>query len=409
MSKYREVLAASLLGLLASAGNASPQDTAAGEKVFAKCKACHAVGGDAKHRVGPHLNGLIGRTAGTAEGFKYSPAMMKAGEEGLVWSEETLKPYLADPKKLVKGTKMAFAGLKQDADVANVIAYLASFSEGGAEKKAEADPAIAHPPSPQKQEVATKSMEPAPAEQPIADKPAAQPDEQVSSTSAEQPDVAAADSDGPQASQVVGDGVVLKLGRTATEDEIAAWDIDVRPDGVGLPIGHGTVSQGEQIFDEKCASCHGDFGEAVGRWPVLAGGQGTLKNDRPEKTIGSYWPYLSTVYDYVRRAMPFTNPRSLSSDEVYALTAYVLYLNDVVQDDAFELSNENFTSVHLPNEVNFTEDDRLSEPHYANRREPCMSSCVPGKAQITMHAAVLDVTPEDAGAEDDEAPAAGIE
>ncbi|GLS34799.1 hypothetical protein GCM10010869_03870 [Mesorhizobium tianshanense] len=409
MSKYREVLAAGLLGLLASAGSASPQDAAAGEKVFAKCKACHAVGGGAKHRVGPHLNGLIGRTAGTAEGFRYSPAMMKAGEGGLVWSEGTLKPYLVDPKKIVKGTKMAFAGLKQDADVANVIAYLASFSQGGAEKKAQAAPAAAQPPS-QEKTASTKPMVPAPAQQPgVAVEPAEQTIEQVSSSSAEQPVAAAAKSAGAQPSQAVGDGVVLKLGRTATEDEIAAWDIDVRPDGVGLPVGHGTVSQGEQIFDEKCASCHGDFGEAVGRWPVLAGGQGTLQNDRPEKTIGSYWPYLSTVYDYVRRAMPFTNPRSLSNDEVYALTAYVLYLNDVVQDDTFELSNENFTAVRLPNEANFTQDDRLSEPHYANRRDPCMSSCVPGKAQITTHAAVLDVTPEDAGTDDSEAPAAGIE
>ncbi|MBO6562710.1 MAG: cytochrome c, partial [Nisaea sp.] len=88
------------------------------------------------------------------------------------------------------------------------------------------------------------------------------------------------------------------LGRAATPDEVAAWDIDVRPDGLGLPEGKGSVADGEAIYTERCAVCHGDFGEAVGRWPVLAGGQGTLMSARPVKTIGSYWPYLSTVWDY---------------------------------------------------------------------------------------------------------------
>ncbi|SON57428.1 Cytochrome c, mono-and diheme variants [Hartmannibacter diazotrophicus] len=206
-----------------------------------------------------------------------------------------------------------------------------------------------------------------------------------------------------------GAGEQFHLGRVATPDEVAAWDIDVRPDGLGLPEGSGTVAQGEAIFDENCASCHGDFGEAVGRWPVLAGGQGTLKDDRPVKTIGSYWPYLSTVYDYIHRAMPFGNARSLSNDDVYALTAYVLYLNDVVTDEDFELSKSNFASIHMPNEKNFIPDDRDSEPQYANESEPCMTDCIPGKAKITMHAAVLDVTPEANADKKDEAPAAGIE
>ena len=202
-------------------------------------------------------------------------------------------------------------------------------------------------------------------------------------------------------------GMKLGLGRVATEEEIAAWDIDVRPDGLGLPEGSGTASQGMAIYDENCASCHGDFGEAIGRWPVLAGGEGTLQNDRPEKTIGSYWPYLSTVYDYVKRAMPFGNARSLSDDDVYALTAYLLYLNDIVDDEQFELSKENFSSIHLPNEQNFVDDGRAQEPHYAAKAEPCMSDCKPGKAEITMHAAVLDVTPENS--ENDDAPAGGID
>ncbi|MEP9396997.1 cytochrome c [Mesorhizobium sp. KR2-14] len=202
-------------------------------------------------------------------------------------------------------------------------------------------------------------------------------------------------------------GGKLGIGRVATPEEVAAWDIDVRPDGQGLPEGRGTVSEGMAIYDENCASCHGDFGEAIDRWPVLAGGQGTLEAERPEKTIGSYWPYLSTVYDYVRRAMPFGNARSLSDDDVYALTAYLLYLNDLVDDEEFELSKENFTSIKLPNEENFIDDDRLEEPHYADKSEPCMTDCKPGQAEITMHAAVLDVTPEDAG--DKDAPAGGID
>ncbi len=208
----------------------------------------------------------------------------------------------------------------------------------------------------------------------------------------------------PVAGAAAGDAPAV--GWIATPEEIAAWDIDVRPDGAGLPVGRGTVADGEPLYEENCAACHGDFGEAIGRWPVLAGGHGTLQADRPEKTIGSFWPYASTVYDYIRRAMPFGNARSLSDDEVYALTAYVLYLNDVVTDEEFQLSNENFTEVRLPNEANFFDDDRLSEPHNA-KVEPCMSDCKPGPVTITMHAAILDVTPEDGG--DDEGPSGGID
>lgn len=187
------------------------------------------------------------------------------------------------------------------------------------------------------------------------------------------------------------------LGRKALKEEVAAWDIDVRPDGVGLPVGKGTVAQGEPIYAEQCAICHGDFGEGIDRWPVLAGGFDTLAEERPEKTVGSYWPYLSTVYDYIRRAMPFGNARSLTDDEVYALTAYVLYLNDIVDDEEFELSNENFAEIRLPNEENFIPDGRYEEPHYANKAEPCMTDCKPGTAAVTMRARVLDVTPEGEG------------
>jgi cytochrome c len=119
-------VAISAAGLLAT--QAQAQDAAAGEKVFNRCKACHVADTD-QNKVGPSLKGVIGKTAGTHEGFKYSPAMVKAGEGGLVWNDETLAEYLRGPKAMVKGTKMAFAGLKKDDEIANVIAYLKQFSE----------------------------------------------------------------------------------------------------------------------------------------------------------------------------------------------------------------------------------------------------------------------------------------
>lgn len=185
------------------------------------------------------------------------------------------------------------------------------------------------------------------------------------------------------------------LGREASPDEVAAWDIDIRPDGEGLPEGSGTVAEGEVLYTERCANCHGDFGEGIDRWPVLAGGAGTLDSDRPVKTVGSYWPYLSTVWDYVHRAMPFGEAQSLDDDEVYAITAYILYLNDIVDDEEFELSPENFAQMRLPNEGNFFMDDRTESPVF-QAREVCMSGCNPD-VEITSRAAILDVTPEEDG------------
>lgn len=181
------------------------------------------------------------------------------------------------------------------------------------------------------------------------------------------------------------------LGTEATDEQIKAWDIDVRPDGQGLPTGKGSVEQGEAIFADKCASCHGDFAEGVDRWPVLAGGRGTLKSDDPVKTIGSYWPYLSTVYDYVRRAMPFGNAQSLTPDEIYAITAYILHMNDLVESD-FTLSSDNFTSIKLPNEKNFIADTRPDTPG-TKQSPPCTRNCK-DEVKITKRARVLDVTPE---------------
>ncbi|NIA69727.1 cytochrome c [Pelagibius litoralis] len=187
----------------------------------------------------------------------------------------------------------------------------------------------------------------------------------------------------------------LGLGREAKPAEVAAWDIDVRPDGQGLPEGRGTVAEGEVVFQELCAVCHGEFGEGTGRWPVLAGGEDTLNSEDPVKTIGSYWPHLSTVYDYIYRAMPFGEAQSLTPDETYAITAYLLYMNDVVEEEDFELSKQNFASIRLPNEAGFIDDGR-PDTATVSKTEPCMTDC---KAEVTIvsRARILDVTPEGEG------------
>ncbi len=341
-----------LAGLCVSAP-AQAQDADAGQKIFKKCKACHAVGDGARNKVGPHLNGIFGRVAGGGADYKYSKAMVQAGDDGLIWDVDTLAAYLEKPKAYIKGTKMSFAGLRKDKDVANVTAYLQSFSM-------------------------------------TSSKPEAEP----SGSSQSSDEVVAVATTEPVSQLMRATHGQYHLGRIALPEEILAWDIDVRPDGMGLPDGRGNVARGGELYDEQCAVCHGAFGEGEGRWPVLAGGQGTLKDERPEKTIGSYWPYLSTVFDYVHRAMPFGNAQSLSNDDVYALTAYLLYLNDIVSDEEFELSKENFNAIRLPNEGNFVADSRPDELHYTAQIEPCMQDCKPQPAEVIMRARVLDVTPQ---------------
>ena len=196
------------------------------------------------------------------------------------------------------------------------------------------------------------------------------------------------------AAQEVSAAKRLDIGRTAQPDEIAGWDIDVRPDGHGLPPGKGTVKQGEPLYMERCAACHGEFGESAGRWPIISGGNGTLASHDPVKSVGSYWPYASTVMDYIRRSMPFGNAQSLTNDELYAITAYVLYLNDVITDESFELNDKNFETIKLPNERNFYDDDREVAEKSFWRKNPCMKNCLPGEAKVTGRARVLDVTPE---------------
>ena len=180
------------------------------------------------------------------------------------------------------------------------------------------------------------------------------------------------------------------LGRIATAEEIAGWDIDVRPDGLGLPPGSGSVLDGEVIYLEQCAVCHGDFGEGAGRFPVLMGGEGTLDSANPVKTIGSYWPHASTLWDYVNRAMPFGNAQSLSAEDVYAVTAYLLYLNDLV-DDEFVLTRDNLADIEMPNSGGFIIEDPRPDVAVG---EPCMSDCV-DNVTILGRAKPLDVTPEE--------------
>jgi len=167
-------------------------------------------------------------------------------------------------------------------------------------------------------------------------------------------------------------------GERATDEQIAGWDIDIRPDGVGLPPGAATPEDGEMLYEDKCAICHGSFGEGVGRYPVIAGGEGTLAEARPEKTVGSFWPYASTLWDYIHRAMPFAEPQSLTDDEVYAITAYVLYLNDLIDYD-HEVSADNLASIEMPNRDGFFVDDRPDVKAVA-----CMNDCKePGEVRIT--------------------------
>jgi S-disulfanyl-L-cysteine oxidoreductase SoxD len=184
------------------------------------------------------------------------------------------------------------------------------------------------------------------------------------------------------------------IGKIATPEQIAGWDIDVRPDGQGAPPGHGSVEEGEKVYMDKCAACHGEFGESAGRWPQLAQGKGTLASHDPVKTVGSYFPYLSSVFDYIRRAMPFGDSQSLTNDELYAVVAYVLNLNDIV-DDKFVLSPETWGKVKMPNQSGFYDDDRETTEKAFWNSNPCMKDCR-GPVTITGRAQAVDVTPDEA-------------
>ena len=350
MLRFLNTIAAVIGAGLLVAHPAIAQDDEA-EELFAQCRGCHQVGPGARNQFGPVLNGVMDRAAGRVERYTYSDAFTaKAADPGLFWDDETMDEFLQAPMQYITGTKMAFPGVPDANNRSVLIEYLKRFDVEGNDKTAVVEEEVT-PEAPETRKLASEFELPTHGE--------------------------------------------LHLGRAALPEEVAAWDIDVRPDGAGLPEGSGSVAKGELLYDAYCASCHGDFGEGMGRWPILAGGHDTLTHDRPEKTIGSYWPYLSTVYDYIRRAMPFGNSRSLSDNEVYAVTAYILYLNDLVEDESFILSSDNFGTIKLPNEANFIADTRAEEPvSRLSESEICMTNCYPEPAIVTQRARVLDVTPD---------------
>ena len=141
------------------------------------------------------------------------------------------------------------------------------------------------------------------------------------------------------------------LGVEADPAEVAAWDISIGPDGAGLPPGAGTALQGAPVYEVHCLACHG--AEGAGQLnDVLVGGHGTLDGPDARRTVGSYWPYATTVFDYIRRAMPYLQPQSLSDDDVYALTAYLLFLNGIVGEDEV-MDTRTLAEVHMPNRDSF--------------------------------------------------------
>ena len=183
------------------------------------------------------------------------------------------------------------------------------------------------------------------------------------------------------------------IGKLATKTEVAGWDIDVRPDGVGAPKGSGNALDGEEIYVNRCAACHGDFGEGVDRWPALVGGDGTLASHDPEKTTGSYWPYASTIFDYVYRSMPFGEAQTLTHDETYKLVAYLLTMNEIIEED-YVLSEKNIGKIKMPNAGGFLLPDPRPDVTKYKEGQPCMKNCnVPVK--IIGKARDIDVTPDD--------------
>jgi S-disulfanyl-L-cysteine oxidoreductase SoxD len=159
-----------------------------------------------------------------------------------------------------------------------------------------------------------------------------------------------------------------RIGRSATPADIAGWNIDIDRYGNNLPPGSGAVSRGRKVYDQQCVSCHGAGGEgAVG--DRLVGGQGTLATPEPIRTVGSYWPYAPTLFDYIRRAMPQNAPQSLSNEDVYAVSAYLLNLNGLVAADA-TLDAKTLSAIKMPNRSMF-----IGDPRPDVKNLPCMTDC----------------------------------
>jgi mono/diheme cytochrome c family protein len=181
------------------------------------------------------------------------------------------------------------------------------------------------------------------------------------------------------------------FGQPVSKEQIAGWDIDVRgPDGANLPPGKGTVAAGEELYMAQCAACHGEFGEGAGRYPELIGGKGTLKSEDPRKTIDSYWPHGPGLFDYIRRAMPFGAPQSLSPDEVYSIVAWLLNQADLWPVDK-DMDATALRQVKLPNRDGFI---ASGDPRPDVKPDTCMTNCRTEPPKITSDlAARLGVTP----------------
>lgn len=142
------------------------------------------------------------------------------------------------------------------------------------------------------------------------------------------------------------------LGKPASPGEIASWDVSIGPDGAGLPAGRGTPQQGEQVYLAKCVGCHGEKGVGKPNDRLVGGPELLAPGQAPVKTVGNFWPYATTVFDYVRRAMPLNDPKSLKDDEVYAVVAYLLWLNGVI-DENETIDAKTLPAVRMPNRDGF--------------------------------------------------------
>jgi S-disulfanyl-L-cysteine oxidoreductase SoxD len=158
------------------------------------------------------------------------------------------------------------------------------------------------------------------------------------------------------------------LGRTPTAEEIRAWNVTIPPDGTGLPSGSGTAALGRSVYTDRCAACHGERGEG-GKYDRLVGGRNTLTTDKPVLTIGSFWPYATTLWSYINRAQPLDEPGSLTADQVYAVTAYLLYLNSIIGEHDV-LDARTLPTVKMPNRDGFVPDARpdVAKPAPEQRR-----------------------------------------
>jgi mono/diheme cytochrome c family protein len=180
-----------------------------------------------------------------------------------------------------------------------------------------------------------------------------------------------------------------KIGSTPSTGAIAAWTIAITPSGAALPAASGTAAQGAVIYAGHCAMCHGSFGEGANNYPALVGGVGSLNTTSPQKTVGSYWPYATTVWDYINRAMPFYAPHTLKSHQVYALTAYILNMNGITKSD-WVADAQSVPLVDMPNRQAFNWHD----PRPLTHNTGCMAHCISAPSiKITSNADAMNLTP----------------